>query len=81
MVVLYVGAAEPSKQKMKQRMVAKYSYQANEASPLGEELSAAQGEKLFYIAIHPDNTHWWSAENDHGDRGYVPASYMMVGHL
>ncbi|ELU11287.1 hypothetical protein CAPTEDRAFT_226089 [Capitella teleta] len=68
----------PAKKSMKQRMVAKFSYKANHDSPLGEELDAKQGQKMFFIEPHPENDHWWLAEDDDGNRGFVPASYMLV---
>lgn len=74
---IFIHSAPPKKS-TKQRIVAKYNYKANSNSPLGHELDVVQGQKLFYIETHQDNEHWWLAQNDNGDMGYVPADYMMV---
>ena len=59
-------------------MLAKYTYTANKATPLGHELNVTQGENLQYVKEHDENDNWWLAENVTGDLGYVPASYMLV---
>ncbi|XP_013388364.1 epidermal growth factor receptor kinase substrate 8-like protein 3 [Lingula anatina] len=61
------------------KLLAKYSYKAAEASPLGKlELSITQGEHLFLVEKHGTEEHWWLVRNGQGQTGYVPASYMMV---
>ena len=59
-------------------ILAKFNYKKNPGSPLGAELNLKQGEKLVYLEVHADNEHWWLAENNDGEVGYVPAGYMMV---
>ena len=58
--------------------MAKFSYKANPNSPLGKELSCTQKDKLTFISCHPKNEAWWVTENQEGEQGYVPASYMLV---
>jgi len=64
----------------KQRLVAKYAYEANVNSPLGKdtELNLCQLDKMTMIAPHPYEEFWWLVEMDDGRRGYVPSNYVMV---
>jgi len=72
------GAPEETAPNKNQRMMAEYSFKANLDGPLGQELSVTEGEKLFFLCEKPGEKHWWLAQNDHGDTGYVPSSYMVV---
>lgn len=62
-----------------QRLIAKYNYTANASSPLGvnAELSLRQLDKMVMIGPHPQQQFWWMVELDGGQRGYVPANYVM----
>lgn len=58
-------------------MVAKYSYKANPNSPLENELTVTQKDKLKFIEVHEMNEQWWKVQNDAGQEGYIPATYCM----
>ena len=53
-------------------------YTNNPDSPLGNELDLQQGDTLSYIMEHEDNGHWWLAEDNKGQVGYVPVAYLMI---
>lgn len=67
----------------RQRLVAKYAYDANVNSPLGQnaELDLCAADKMKMIATHPSQELWWLVEMDDGRRGYVPSTYVMVCFL
>ncbi|XP_022093824.1 uncharacterized protein LOC110981009 [Acanthaster planci] len=61
------------------RLLAKYSYKANQNSPLGfSELDIKQGQRLTLVERHPTNEHWWKVRDETGAVGYAPASYMKI---
>ena len=62
-----------------QMLIVKYSYKANDESPLGEpELSVQQKESAAFICYHHDNNLWSKIRRNDGQEGYVPTSYIMV---
>lgn len=61
-----------------QTIVSKYNYKANPNSPMGEELSLKQGERLKFVSAPSSNPHWWIGRNESGKEGIIPASYMHV---
>ena len=62
-----------------QMLIVKYSYKANDESPLGEpELSVEQKESAAFICYHHDNNLWSKIRRNDGQEGYVPTSYIMV---
>ena len=58
--------------------MAMYSYTNNPDSPLGKELYMQQGDTLSYVMEHEDNIHWWLAEDNKGQVGYVPVACLMI---
>jgi hypothetical protein len=62
-----------------QMLIVKYSYKANDESPLGEpELSVEQKESAAFICYHHDNNLWSKIRRNDGQEGYIPTSYIMV---
>ena len=59
-------------------IIATHSYRKNQVSPLGKELDIQQGDTLSYILEHEDNEHWWLAEDNKGQVGYVPVSHLKM---
>ncbi|XP_033119547.1 uncharacterized protein LOC117118917 isoform X2 [Anneissia japonica] len=60
------------------QLLVKYSYQANESSPLGvPELTIQQGQKVIFVMKHSENDQWCKVRTDDGQEGFVPASYVM----
>ena len=43
-----------------------------------KELDIQQGDVLSYILGHEYNEHWWLAEDNKGQVGYVPVAYVMM---
>ena len=35
------------------------------------------GQILKFVDKHPSNEHWWEVENEEGENGFVPASYVI----
>ena len=58
--------------------LAKKSYKKNPVSPMGKESDLQQGDVLNYIMEHEDNEHWWLAEDNKRQMGYVPVAYVMI---
>ncbi|XP_062518924.1 uncharacterized protein LOC134194041 [Corticium candelabrum] len=59
------------------KMMAKYSYNANSDTPLGDkELSMKQKDEVFYLRKHPSQDMWALVRNSDGEEGYVPFSYL-----
>ena len=52
------------------------SYTKNPDSPLGKELDLQLGNTHSYIIEHEDSEHWWLAEDNTGQVGYVPGRGM-----
>ena len=59
-------------------ILAKKSYKNNPDSPIGKELDLQQVDVLSYIMEHEDNEHWWLAEDNKRQMGYVPVAYVMI---
>ena len=59
-------------------ILANKSCKKNLDSPMGNELDLQQGDVLSFILEHEDNEHWWLAEDNKGQVGYVPVAYMMI---
>ena len=76
--MLFAGSVSAPNQKPIKSLV-KYSYIANPEKPGGfEELTIKQGEHIYFHEAHHLNPHWVKAENQQGEVGYVPATYIMV---
>ena len=58
--------------------MAMYSYTDKPGSPLGKELYMQQGATHSYVMEHEDNIHWWLAEDNKGQVGYVPVACLMT---
>ena len=61
--------------------MAKYTYKANPNSPLGQEASLKQGEKILILQEHPVTAYandWVNVHTISGSKGYVPKSYVHV---
>lgn len=61
-------------------LLAKYSYQAKPDQPGGfPEMTVKQGQKVQFLEVHPEQSLWWHVrEQNGGNTGYVPASYMLI---
>ncbi len=36
------------------------------------------GQLVELCREHPDNEHWWEVQNEDGEIGFVPSSYVIV---
>ena len=59
-------------------MLATHDYKKNPQSPVGNELDVNEGDTLVYLMANEDNEHWWLAEDEKGQVGYVPATYLKI---
>lgn len=60
-----------------QRLMVKFTYNANPDSPLGEpELSVRQKDNVEFINYNPQNKMWCKVQMGN-NKGYVPTSYVM----
>ena len=42
-------------------------------------MTVKQGQKVQFLEVHPEQSLWWHVrEQNGGNTGYVPASYMLV---
>ncbi|XP_070538856.1 uncharacterized protein [Ptychodera flava] len=61
------------------KLIAKYSYKANPDEPGGfKELTIKQAQRLTLVNKHQTNNLWWNVQDEEGNRGHVPASYVKV---
>lgn len=61
------------------KYIAKYSYKANQDSPLGEaELSLSVGQYVTLVEKHKDNDMWCKVINEGGETGFVPTKYLQA---
>ena len=60
------------------QMLATHRYKNNPDGPVGKELDLSEEETLVYLMKHDDTDHWWLAENEKGQVGYVPVAYLMI---
>ncbi|XP_046860254.1 uncharacterized protein LOC124453483 [Xenia sp. Carnegie-2017] len=45
------------------------------------ELSIKQGQKVIFLNVHEHETLWWNIRDvNSGKCGYIPGSYLMLGH-
>lgn len=64
-----------------QRLMVKFTYNANPDSPLGEpELSVRQKDNVEFINYNPQNKMWCKVQIGN-NKGYVPSSYVMVSFV
>ncbi|OWF52323.1 uncharacterized protein LOC110447907 [Mizuhopecten yessoensis] len=71
----------PSAKKFKcgDKLLMKYSYTANEDSPLDQpELNVCQQDYIEFVCFHADNQLWSRVCNANGKEGYVPTDYLMI---
>ena len=63
-----------------QRLIAKFNYQANADSPLGQgaELTLKTLDKMRMVKPHINQDYWWLVRLDDGREGYVPGNYVTV---
>lgn len=62
-----------------QKLMVKYNYTANPASPGGfKELSIKQTENIYFVSKTAGNPYWWQVRNERGEVGYAPAAYCLV---
>ena len=59
-------------------MLATHDYKKNPSSPVGDELDVNEGDTLVCLMTNEDNEHWWLAEDEKGQVGYVPATYLKI---
>ena len=61
-------------------LLVKYSYKSNPNQPGGfPELTVKQGQKVTFLNVHESEALWWNVrEEDSGNTGYIPGSYVMV---
>ena len=60
------------------QMLATHRYKNNPDGPVVKELDLSEEETLVYLMKHDDTDHWWLAENEKGQVGYVPVAYHMI---
>ncbi|XP_060551572.1 epidermal growth factor receptor kinase substrate 8-like [Ruditapes philippinarum] len=68
--------AEVRDWKPSQKLMMKYKYDGNAASPLGKELSVKQKDVVEFVRRHDE--HWIKVRNEQGEEGFVPDSYVTV---
>ena len=61
-------------------LLVKYSYKSNPNQPGGfPELTVQQGQKVTFLNVHESEALWWNVrEEDSGNTGYIPGSYVMI---
>ena len=61
-------------------LLVKYSYKSNPDQPGGfPELTVKQGQKVTFLNAHEHEGLWWNVRDENnGQSGYIPGSYVMV---
>ena len=61
-------------------LLVKYNYKSNPDQPGGfPELTVKQGQKVTFLNVHESEPLWWNVrDEDGGQCGYIPGSYVMV---
>jgi hypothetical protein len=64
-------------------LLVKYNYKSNADQPGGfPELTVKQGQKVTFLNVHESEALWWNVKDeDSGQSGYIPGSYVMVRNM
>ncbi|XP_028403027.1 uncharacterized protein LOC114525796 [Dendronephthya gigantea] len=62
------------------KLLVKYSYKKNPNQPGGfPELTVRQRQNVTFLNVHETESLWWNVKDeDSGESGYVPGSYLMI---
>ena len=62
-----------------QKLMMKYKYNGNAASPIGKELTVSRQANVTFVQRH--DKLWIKVRNEHGEEGFVPDGYVMVRYF